>query len=183
VGVTPMLAMAHRLHALGRDFALHYSAPSREAAAFLAEIEAAPWADRAHLHLSAEGRRADLAAILADPPAGARLYLCGPDRYMTAVQEAAAAAGWPEDAVRQEYFAVPEEPERENRPFTLRLARSGRDIAVAADQAATDALAEAGVHVDVKCSDGLCGVCRCGLVSGEVDHRDYVLTRAEREGA
>ena len=38
----------------------------------------------------------------------------------------------------------------------------------------------AGVHVDVKCADGLCGVCKCGVVSGEVEHRDYVLSKAQR---
>jgi len=48
-------------------------------------------------------------------------------------------------------------------------------------QSATDALSEAGVHVDVKCADGLCGVCRCRLVSGEAEHRDFVLSNAERE--
>ena len=42
-------------------------------------------------------------------------------------------------------------------------------------------LAENGVSVDVKCSDGICGVCKCGLVSGEVEHRDFVLSRTQRE--
>jgi ferredoxin len=41
-------------------------------------------------------------------------------------------------------------------------------------------LSEAGIHVDVKCSDGICGVCRCTLVSGEVEHRDFVLSQAQR---
>ncbi|MGB3409456.1 MAG: 2Fe-2S iron-sulfur cluster-binding protein, partial [Jannaschia sp.] len=45
---------------------------------------------------------------------------------------------------------------------------------------ASDALHRAGVKVDVKCSDGLCGVCACGLVSGDVDHRDFVLSAAQR---
>ena len=39
----------------------------------------------------------------------------------------------------------------------------------------------AGIHVDVKCSDGLCGVCRCTVLSGEVEHRDFVLSRKQRE--
>jgi ferredoxin len=44
-------------------------------------------------------------------------------------------------------------------------------------------LAEHGIHVDVKCSDGICGVCKCGLRSGEVEHRDFVLSKAQRETA
>ena len=50
-----------------------------------------------------------------------------------------------------------------------------------ADRFATDVLAENGVHLDVKCADGLCGVCKCGLISGEVEHRDFVLSKAQRE--
>jgi ferredoxin len=44
-------------------------------------------------------------------------------------------------------------------------------------------LAENGIHIDVKCSDGICGVCKCGLVSGEVEHRDFVLSKAQRKEA
>jgi ferredoxin len=82
-----------------------------------------------------------------------------------------------------EYFSVPEVPDYVNHPFRLRLARSGREIAVTAGQSATDALAAAGVHVDVKCSDGLCGVCKCGVLSGAVEHRDFVLSKTQRGAA
>ena len=63
----------------------------------------------------------------------------------------------------------------------IRLPRSNREIQVAADEAATDALARIGIHIDVKCSDGICGVCKCGLVSGDVEHRDFVLSKAQRK--
>jgi ferredoxin len=33
----------------------------------------------------------------------------------------------------------------------------------------------------VKCSDGLCGVCKCGLIEGEVEHRDFVLSKSQRK--
>ena len=180
IGVTPMIAMAHRLHALGRDFALHYSASRKADAGFLADLAAVPWADRVHLHFSDQGTRADLNAVL-QYCAGAHVYTCGPDAYMQAVIAAAEAGGFPEDARHLEYFSAPETPEYENHPFTLRLARSGRDIAVPAEIAATDALLAAGVHVDVKCSDGLCGVCKCTVLSGEVEHRDFVLSKKDRE--
>jgi ferredoxin len=176
-----MIAMAHRLHALGRDFALHYSVKSRASAGYLDDLAAAPWADRMTLHLSDEGSRADLDALLAGYAPGWHVYTCGPDRYMQAVLSAAERAGFPEEARHFEYFSAPETPEYENHPFTLRLATSGRDILVPADRSATEILAEAGIHVDVKCSDGICGVCRCTLLSGEVEHRDFVLSKAQRE--
>lgn len=37
--------------------------------------------------------------------------------------------------------------------------------------------------MDLKCSDGICGVCKCGLRGGEVEHRDFVLSAKQREGA
>ena len=94
---------------------------------------------------------------------------------------AAARAGFAEDRCHIEYFAVPEAPPRENHSFTVHLAKTGKDIHVPADRSLSDMLTEAGVPVDVKCADGICGVCACGLVEGDADHRDYVLSQAQRE--
>ena len=44
-------------------------------------------------------------------------------------------------------------------------------------------LQEAGIAVDIKCEDGICGVCKCGVREGAVEHRDFVLSKAQREGA
>ncbi len=180
IGITPMIAMAHRLHAIGAEFSLHYCIRSRDTAGFLDDLTNVPWADKVHLHISSEGTRADLAALTSYEP-GAHVYTCGPDIFMAAVMAMAEANGFPEDARHLEYFAVPEQPEYENHPFTLAL-QDGREIPVAADQSASDALLAAGVHVDVKCADGLCGVCKCGVLAGEVEHRDFVLSKAQREG-
>ena len=91
--------------------------------------------------------------------------------------EAAQRQGFPEEAIHLEYFNVPEQPDYENHDFTIRLGKSGRELNVPAHQTATDVLLENGIHIDVKCSDGLCGVCKCGLISGSVEHRDYVLLK------
>ncbi len=178
IGITPMIAMAHRLHAIGADFALHYSCHDRQDAGFLDDLAAVPWADKVHLHISDEGTRADLPK-LATYSKGKHIYTCGPDAYMAAVIDAAAQNGFPEDARHLEYFAVPEQPDYENHPFSLAL-KDGRQIPVAADQSAADALIAAGVHVDLKCADGLCGVCKCGVIDGAVEHRDFVLSKAQR---
>ncbi|MEX0349209.1 MAG: reductive dehalogenase [Paracoccaceae bacterium] len=183
IGITPMIAFAHRLHALGAEFELHYSASTRGAAGYLDDLNSVPWADRAHLHISDEATRADLMAILSGYQPGWHVYTCGPDRYMDAVLQAAEAQGFPEEARHLEYFSVPEQPDYENHDFTIRLARSGRDILVPKNKDAAQVLVEHGIHVDIKCSDGICGVCKCGLVSGAVEHRDFVLSAKQREGA
>jgi len=135
------------------------------------------------VHVSTEGTRAGLDDVLRGYQPGWHVYTCGPDAYMQAVLATAERRGFPEEARHAEYFSAPPTPDRENHAFTLTLARSGRTVAVATDQAATDALAAHGIHVDVKCSDGICGVCRCGLLDGEVEHRDFVLSRRQRETA
>ncbi len=179
IGITPMIAMAHRLHRLDADFELHYSLRRRTDAGFLDDLAAVPWADHVYLHVSDEGTRADLSQVITYCE-GAHIYTCGPDAYMAAVIEAATQNGFPEQARHLEYFAVPEQPAYENHPFTLVL-QDGREVAVAADASASDALIAAGLHVDVKCADGLCGVCKCGVLSGEVEHRDFVLSKSQRE--
>jgi reductive dehalogenase len=183
IGITPMLAMAHRLHALGKDFELHYSFKSKESAGFLDDLAAAPWADKVVLHCTADGTRANLTEVLSHYQDGSHIYTCGADAYMQSVLAAAKMAGFPDEAQHLEYFSVPDTPDYINHDFVLRLAKSGKDIAVSAEQSPTDALEAAGIAIDVKCSDGLCGVCRCGLLSGEVEHRDFVLSEKQRETA
>ncbi len=183
IGITPMVAFAHRLEALGADFELHYSTHNRHDAGFMDMFAPTAWADRVHYHFSDEGTRADPAAILADYQPGWHVYTCGPDRYMQAVLEAAERAGFPEEARHLEYFSVPEAPDYVNYPFTLKLAKSGHEFMVPSDESATDVLERNGIRIDVKCSDGICGVCKCGLVSGDVEHRDFVLSNKQRESA
>ncbi len=180
IGVTPMVAMAHALHRAQKPFTLNYSVPDRAAGAFIDDLSRVPWADRVRLFVSDEGTRADFAALTGAHEPGQHIYTCGPDAYMAAVTSAPRAAGFPDDAVHLEYFAVPEVPEYENHPFRLQLP-DGRVLDVAADKTAADVLIENGVPVDLKCSDGLCGVCRCGVRAGKVEHRDFVLSRAQRQ--
>ena len=181
IGITPMIAFAHRLHEMGADFELHYSASKKENAGFLADLPKMPWADRVHYHFSDQGTRADLDRVLGGYQPGWHVYTCGPDRFMDGVMQAAERAGFPEDARHLEYFSVPEQPDYVNHSFTVRLAKSGKDIAVPADKTISDVLVENGIHVDVKCSDGICGVCKCGLIDGEVEHRDFVLSKAQQK--
>ncbi|MBO27180.1 MAG: NAD-binding oxidoreductase [Rhodobacteraceae bacterium] len=180
IGITPMIAFAHRLHALGRGFALHYSAPTRERAGFADYLAATDWHKAIYLHLSDEGSRLDANRLLANLPHGSHVYICGPETYMADMLRAAADAGLPEANIHREYFAAPTVPDRPNHPFTLRLA-SGRMVEVAQNQSAAEALVRAGIPVPLKCSDGICGVCQCGLRGGAVDHRDHVLSQAQRK--
>lgn len=182
IGITPMIAMAHRLHALGKDFELHYSGRSRQTMGFLDELASFQWADKVQLHISSEGSRAQLGEILKYCE-GAHVYTCGAEPYMQAIMDTAEQGGFPEDNRHLEYFNVPEAPDYENHPFQIKLAKSGKVLDVPEDKTAADVLVENGIPIDIKCADGICGVCKCGLVSGDVEHRDYVLSKSQQETA
>ena len=181
IGITPMLAMAHELFARQADFELHYSGRTRETMGLLDDIAGFPWANKVTLHVSSEGSRADLADILSNYKPGAHVYTCGAEAFMSSVMDAAERAGFPEEARHLEYFSVPETPDYVNHDFTVKIASTGHEYDVPANQSAAEVLIENGYPIDLKCSDGLCGVCKCGVLSGEVEHRDFVLSKAQRE--
>ncbi len=181
IGVTPLISMAHRLHSLGREFVLHYSARAARGVAFERELRQFEWARQVYFHVSDRGGRARLDEIIPAYESGFHLYTCGGERYMEEVYQTAQARGWPEKGLSREFFSVPEPPERENFPFVLELSRSGSTVNVPADHSAVEALADAGVFIDTKCSDGICGVCEARYLSGKIDHRDYVLAAKDRE--
>jgi reductive dehalogenase len=181
IGITPLMAMAHQLYRQGSEFTLHYKASRRAGAGFIDELASVPWSAQVKCFFSDEDRL-NVADILGDFQPGDELYTCGPSAFMDAVFESALTQGWDEEHLHREYFTVPDDLEYENFDFRIRLQRSRTEIAVAAEQSAADALAEAGYPIDTKCSDGLCGVCVMDYLQGDVEHRDYVLSRAQREG-
>ncbi|WP_028229390.1 cytochrome P450/oxidoreductase [Paraburkholderia ferrariae] len=178
IGITPVSAMARRAKELGIDYALHYSGRSRATMAFIDEL-AQLHGDRLHLHVSDEGTRHDFGTL--DVDAHTRVYACGPARMLDAL--AACSAAWPEDALRVEHFAASAgklDPANEH-AFEVELKDSGLVLNVAAGQTVLDALRRANIDVQSDCEEGLCGSCEVRVLAGEIDHRDVVLTRAERE--
>ena len=180
IGVTPLIAMAHALHKSGQEFEFYYKAKTRAGAGFVDELKSVPWRERVHLHFSDEDRL-DVGDVLGDYQPGDHLYTCGPSGFMDAVFESAQSQGWPEENLHREYFTVPGDVEYENYPFTVTLSESGKSFDVSADESAADVLTAAGYAIETKCSDGLCGTCVAKYSTGEVEHRDYVLSKAQQE--
>ncbi len=180
IGITPVSAMARRAKALGMDYQLHYSGRKRESMAFLGEL-AELHGDRLHVYAQEEGRRNDLQTLLAQPEPQTGIYACGPARMLQALADC--CAGWPEDALRVEHFASTLgtlDPSREH-AFDIELKDSGMVVTVAPHQTVLMALRAANIDVQSDCEEGLCGSCEVRVLAGDVDHRDLVLTRAERE--
>ncbi|QBE65271.1 PDR/VanB family oxidoreductase [Pseudoduganella lutea] len=181
IGITPLLAMAERLNRLDRHFALHYCVRSAGAAAFARSLREAPYAHCVQVHADdgPVSQRLDLAALLAGACANTHLYVCGPAGFIAMVREAALAHGIAAGRIHSEHFANAG-PIADVSSFDVRLANSGRTIAVPAGQSVVDCLAAHGVAIPVSCRQGVCGSCLTTVLEGEPDHQDCYLTETER---
>jgi ferredoxin-NADP reductase len=181
IGVTPMLAMAQRLHALGRDFVLHFCTRSSDVTAFKAVISEAPWASKVVFHFDDQPpeQRLDLARDLPAPSKDVHLYVCGPQGFMDWMINTAEAAGHAKANVHREYFSA--DIDQSGGGFDVVAKRSGVTVRVEAGNTIAKALALAGVKIEVKCEEGVCGTCVTDVLDGVPDHRDMFLTDEERE--
>lgn len=175
IGITPVWCMAQRLRELRRSWTLHYAVRTRARAAFLDEI--AP--DSCHLHCddAHDGRPLDIAAIVAAAPANAHVYCCGPLPMLAAFESA--TAGLPPEHVHTEYFQA-RAPVAAAGGFDVVLARTNRTVHVPDNSTILDALLAAGIDAGHSCLEGVCGTCETKVIEGIPDHRDSVLTPAER---
>jgi phthalate 4,5-dioxygenase reductase subunit len=184
IGITPVLSMLHELQARGADLQLIYLTRSPEFTAFREELQSPELAGRVLLHHDHGdlAQALDLSPWLAKPREGLHVYCCGPRGLMQAVHEQ--TRGWPSGSVHFEDFggAPPPEQTAQDRPFTVKLARSGRVVAVPAGVSILEALRREDIPVPSSCESGTCGTCRTGLVAGVADHRDYVLGEDEQAG-
>jgi vanillate O-demethylase ferredoxin subunit len=64
--------------------------------------------------------------------------------------------------------------------FEVQLASSGARFAVGEQQTIAEVLEEAGIEIELSCEQGMCGACITGVLAGEPDHRDDVLSQQER---
>lgn len=181
IGITPLLAMAWQLYALGADFDLHQCVRSGRLAAFAERLAIAPFAAHTHLHRDdgAAEQKLDLPALLAAEPPGSQLYVCGPNGFMEYVLDSARAQGWAEERLHREYFAAPQ-GEGGGGAFTLRIASSGQELRVPEDRTALEVLEDAGFDIPVSCGQGICGTCVTRVLDGQPEHRDLFFSDEER---
>ena len=175
IGITPVWCMAQRLRELGRPWALHYAVRTQARAAFLDDME--PGWFRLHCDDAYDGRPLDIAAIVANAPPHTHFYCCGPLPMLAAFEQATAAL--PLEQIHTEYFQA-REPLATAGGFDVVLARGNRTIHVPENGTILDALLAAGVDAGHSCLEGVCGTCETKVIEGIPDHRDTVLTAAER---
>jgi ferredoxin-NADP reductase len=177
IGVTPFIPMMRKASAKGRPWTLLYCNRRNEDAPFLAEIK--NLGGEISLHSSEAGTRLDVARRLNKVEPDAVVYCCGPERLMVAVEDA--TTGWPHGSVHFEWFVPRARPAGEvSGAFEIVCKRSGVTLTVPPEKSILEVLGEAGIEVPCSCTQGICGTCEVRVVSGAVDHRDSILSSAER---
>jgi ferredoxin-NADP reductase len=120
-------------------------------------------------------------------------YTCGPPPYMAAVRRILGEAGYDMARYHEESFSFESLPvteqiaadplhladetgDSETTPagsgvatFDVEFVRSGRTVAVSADQYVLDAAVAAGMRLPSSCTQGMCGTCKSTMLAGSVD--------------
>ena len=180
IGITPMLPMIEAAEARGADWHLLYGGRERSSMAFLERLER--FGDRVTVSPRDEREgRLDLASVLGEPRDDTAVYCCGPEGLLGAVEDGCGT--WREGSLHIERFSA--KPLAEPSPdaldsFEVECRRSGVTVTVPADRSIYDVVEEAGVDVLGSCMEGVCGTCECDVVAGDADHRDSILSDAER---
>jgi len=176
IGITPIFSMLDHLRALGRSVEVLYCARSRRAAAFVDRLQDI---DAVTLHFDDEARSAfPLEKYLAERSADAHFYCCGPASMLEAFESACMRLGLPNWHIERFSSATPRPAQ--HRTYEVELRKSGRVLEVRPGHSLLETVLAAGIDCDHACKEGICGACETSVIEGSPEHRDAVLTQAER---
>ena len=180
IGITPIYSMTQSLiQTGGKPFKLYYFTRTPEQTAFLEEFQAPEYQGKVIIHHD-EGdpdKIFNLWPVL-EQQKGAYLYCCGPRQLMEDVKDM--TGFWSGNSVHFEDFGKSDVAhQKDDKPFKVRIAGTDDLVNVPADKSILEALRKQGYDLPSSCESGTCGTCRCGLLEGDADHRDLVLTDEE----
>lgn len=180
IGITPLLAMARAAAEAGDSWELHYGGRSASHMAYL-DATAALTGGQVTIYPQDEVGLIPVRQILEAAGSKSAVYTCGPEPLLVAVEQHGADIGLPVHLERFGPSSAPIAPAQENSEFTVTLQRSARTLSVPADSRLIDVVREVLPMVPFSCEEGYCGSCETVVLDGIPDHRDSVLSEAERE--
>ena len=173
IGITPIRPMVAAAAASGASWRLVYGGRGRAAMAFADSLTAL--GDAVQI---VEGLL-DLPSLLGTPSPDTAVYCCGPAPLLDEVTRL--CASWPPGALHVERFTPVAVDTSSDSPFEVRLALSDLTVPIPPGTSILSAIEAAGVPVLSSCREGTCGTCETTVLEGVPDHRDSILTGAERE--
>ncbi|KAA1394224.1 PDR/VanB family oxidoreductase [Aeromicrobium ginsengisoli] len=177
IGITPILPMIREVASRDVDWRLVYGGRTRHSMAF-AEQLVEEFGEHVDLVPAEERGLIDLAGVLDEQQPGRRVYCCGPEPLLDAVEKVMVDRD--SETLHVERFSPRDDVDTSGDAFDVEIAASGATVHVEEGQSIIDALADAGITVDFSCREGTCGTCETGVLGGIPDHRDDVLDDAEK---
>ena len=178
IGVTPLISMAATLSADRRPFQMHYACRSSAVAAYARELSD-KLGDTFTLQPD-DANPINLQAIAVQAASTqAHLYICGPRGMIDTARTAAEAARIPADHIHVELFSTPS-ASTADQPFEVEIQDTGQVFIIPPGQTIISVLNAAGIDLIYDCQRGDCGICQVDVIDGIPDHRDVVLTDAEK---
>jgi ferredoxin-NADP reductase len=182
IGITAMINMARVLHNIRANYTLVYAGRSRDAMAYLPELEQLH-GEALRVHVDNEGTPLKVDDLLHTVDEETELYMCGPIRLMDAVKRGWNTRGLSLPNLRFETFGNsgwfdPQE-------FVVRVPRLGVATTVGPGRSMLEALEDAGVDMMFDCRKGECGLCEVRVLGlhGSIDHRDVFYSERQQHAA
>jgi ferredoxin-NADP reductase len=181
IGITPIFAMLEAVQRAGNDWTLLYGGRTRASMAF-AEDLAERYPEQVTVWPQDERGLLDLESLLKDREDNTLVYCCGPEALLSAVEQQ--CANWPAGVLHIERFAAKAPTAGEAAAaldhFEVVCQRTGVTLQITSDTSILETLEEADVPIMASCYEGVCGTCEARVLEGTPDHRDSVLTEAEK---
>jgi ferredoxin-NADP reductase/MOSC domain-containing protein YiiM len=200
IGVTPVLAMLHKLIEDGSDREVWWISAARTAAQLPLATEAHELMERLakgheYVFYSGAGNRLSQESVgRLSLPTDATVYLCGPEGFMADMQAALSALGLSPARIRTEIFGArsainpgvvagvtpaPHPPPNPGSGPTVTFSRSGLSVAYETTLGNLLEMAElCDVPTRWSCRSGVCHTCSTPLLGGSVDYEPDPLEPA-----
>lgn len=176
IGITPILPMVREVAGRGGDWRFVACTRSTDRLPFPEEIGALG-ADEVTVHVDQTAGLLDVEALLAACDADTSVYVCGPTGLIHAIEGRSEDGPWQFFA---EQFVADAVDTSGDQAFDVVIDSTGQQITIPAGASILHTLNDQGFDLPSSCEEGTCGTCETGVLDGIPDHRDVVLSKAEK---
>lgn len=179
IGITPIIAMLREAVAQGLDWKLVYLAQKETDFIFKQELEQFNQQQQIYFHASDEQGLFDLQPYLQHFDQTTTVYSCGPQGLLDTLERLQKSSRW--NLVLERFAVELSDAAKTGQAFEVILQKSAKRIHVLETESILDALKREGIRVACSCQSGTCGTCETVVIEGIPEHRDFVLSKEERE--
>ncbi|WP_185964594.1 pyridoxamine 5'-phosphate oxidase family protein [Aliikangiella marina] len=178
IGITPILSMIQTLKSRNRPFEVHYVAKTQQDMAFYEKVKKIAQG-RAYFYFSKEpsSPKLDVVALMKSATENTHLYVCGPTKLINAIRDTGNILDWNPEKIHFESFGT---NNKDNKTFQVNLTKTNAVITVKPQESILDVLIKKKINVAYDCKRGECGMCAVDIIKGDVEHRDFYLSKSEQ---